>query len=405
MPIRAGNILYVGGTGDGNYTNIQDAIENASDGDTVFVYNGTYYEHLFIDKSISLIGENKNTTVIDGDKNNVDIVRVTANWVNIRGFTIQNGGHHQYGVGIQILSKHTIITDNNIISNIMYGIHLKHSYGSIITGNNITNNDKGIYLEYSTGNTIIDNIISKNWGGIRLEYSTGNTIIDNIISKNYAGGIGIWYSSNENTVTGNNILKSRGGIGFGYSNSNNIIDNIISEHEDNGINLYHSSGNNITSNTISYNYFGIHLDNSIGNNITGNTISINSGGGIYFYRYSGNSLIKGNKIVFNPIWGIYIQNSNENSITGNKIMLNFIGLFLGNSSSNIIERNNFLLNLKNALFFFNTVDNNEWRQNYWNRPRVLPKLIRGNKYIDLYNTIPWFNIDWRPALKPYDIEI
>jgi hypothetical protein len=38
-----GNWLYVGGSGPGNYTKIQDAIDNASNGDTVFVFNGTYY--------------------------------------------------------------------------------------------------------------------------------------------------------------------------------------------------------------------------------------------------------------------------------------------------------------------------------------------------------------------------
>ena len=56
MMISKGNNLYVGGTGEGNYTKIQDAIDDASDMDTVFVYNGTYYENVFIDKTINLIG-------------------------------------------------------------------------------------------------------------------------------------------------------------------------------------------------------------------------------------------------------------------------------------------------------------------------------------------------------------
>ena len=62
-----GNWLYVGGSGPGNYTRIQDAIDNACDGDTVFVYDDSspYYEKIFIDKSIHVLGENKNTTVID----------------------------------------------------------------------------------------------------------------------------------------------------------------------------------------------------------------------------------------------------------------------------------------------------------------------------------------------------
>ena len=48
-----GNVLYVGGSGPGNYTKIQDAVDDASDGDTVFVYSGIYYETIFLtNKSI-----------------------------------------------------------------------------------------------------------------------------------------------------------------------------------------------------------------------------------------------------------------------------------------------------------------------------------------------------------------
>ncbi|MBE3136035.1 MAG: hypothetical protein IMZ43_01355 [Thermoplasmata archaeon] len=40
-----GNWLYVGGSGPGNYSTIQDAIDNASDSDTVYIYNGTLDLH------------------------------------------------------------------------------------------------------------------------------------------------------------------------------------------------------------------------------------------------------------------------------------------------------------------------------------------------------------------------
>ena len=64
-----GKTLFVGGSGPNNYTTIQEAINDAVDGDTVFVYDDSspYYENIIIDKSISLIGENRNTTVIDGN--------------------------------------------------------------------------------------------------------------------------------------------------------------------------------------------------------------------------------------------------------------------------------------------------------------------------------------------------
>ena len=63
-----GSTLYVGGSGPGNFSKIQDAIDNASDGDTVFVYSGSYYENVLINKSIRLIGENKSNTIIEGRK-------------------------------------------------------------------------------------------------------------------------------------------------------------------------------------------------------------------------------------------------------------------------------------------------------------------------------------------------
>ena len=69
IPISDGNILYVGGSGGGNYSTIQSAIDDANSGDTVFVYDDSspYYENIEIDKSINLIGENRETTKIYDD--------------------------------------------------------------------------------------------------------------------------------------------------------------------------------------------------------------------------------------------------------------------------------------------------------------------------------------------------
>ena len=123
-PISSGNTLYVGGSGEGNYTNIQDAIDNASDGDTVFVYDESspYNERLKIKKSINLIGENRETTIIDGGGTNSSVVQVLIDWVNISGFTIQNSG--DYGAGVYINSTRYINIIGNIILNNWEGIYL-----------------------------------------------------------------------------------------------------------------------------------------------------------------------------------------------------------------------------------------------------------------------------------------
>ena len=88
-----GDILYVGGSGEGNYSRIQDAIDNASNGDTVFVYDDSspYYEYnITITKSINLFGEDKNTTIIEGEEK-YDLITIVHDGVIISGFSIKNG--------------------------------------------------------------------------------------------------------------------------------------------------------------------------------------------------------------------------------------------------------------------------------------------------------------------------
>ena len=53
------NMIYVGGSGTDNYSSIQEAINDSSDGDSIFVYRGIYNETLIVNKSINLIGGNK----------------------------------------------------------------------------------------------------------------------------------------------------------------------------------------------------------------------------------------------------------------------------------------------------------------------------------------------------------
>jgi len=50
-----------------NYPTIKAALENAVDGDTVLVKKGVYHENLKVNASISLVGEDRDTTIIDGN--------------------------------------------------------------------------------------------------------------------------------------------------------------------------------------------------------------------------------------------------------------------------------------------------------------------------------------------------
>ena len=182
---------------------IQDLIDNSSNGDTIHIPSGIYYENIIINKSISLVGEDKETTIIDGGGTG-DVVDVYADWVNISRFTIKNGGAYN---GISIHSDYNNIYGNTITLNIYNGIGL---------------------FEYSNNNYITDNVISNNLWGIYLTFSCNNTFTRNTITSNGNAGIRITDSSNNNLITYNNFsstFTNHGHIEILYSYFNTIKHN------------------------------------------------------------------------------------------------------------------------------------------------------------------------------------
>ena len=112
IPSSRDNILYVGGSGPNNYSSIQAAIDAASDGDTVFLYDDSspYKEILEIGKTINLIGEDRDTTIIEGKKTFFTLVLGGADNIVISGFTITNVLYPSYsGDGITIWSNNNLI--------------------------------------------------------------------------------------------------------------------------------------------------------------------------------------------------------------------------------------------------------------------------------------------------------
>lgn len=217
------NILYVGGSGPGNYSNIQDAINDASNGYTIFVYKGTYYEDIGISKSINLIGEDKEKTIINGGGSG-GVISISIDFVNLTGFTIKNGGSSPYSRGIEIMNTNNITIKDNIIDNSGgIGIFLYFSENNNITGNDVKNHEwYGIDLFFSSNNNIEENIIINNDAdGLTLLNSTNNVIKENNIIENTQAGINLDESSDNNTVIYNMLIKnSMKGITTGDSENN-----------------------------------------------------------------------------------------------------------------------------------------------------------------------------------------
>lgn len=217
-----GSIIYVSKTGSGNFTSIQEGIDAADSGDTVYVYNGTYNENIVIDKSLVLVGEDKNITIIDG-RSAGNTIKVNANFVTIRGLTIQKSGLIYPNSGINLSSNNNII-EGNLITDNFYGITLYFSSGNIIKNNTIQDDDHC---------------------GIYLSSSSNNSIINNTIRNNVYNGIGGYYSSDKNLISGNNFINNRYcGVNIRVSKENNIIGNDFSN---NNIGI-HIPPNNILEN-------------------------------------------------------------------------------------------------------------------------------------------------------------
>jgi len=435
--IGNGIILYVGGSGPGNYSKIQEAIDNALDGDTIFVYNNSspYFENLFINKSIRLIGEQKETTIIDANKN-LNVITIFANNVTISGFTIQNSGNLLINSGIELrssndtisgniisknymgigmwttgpdISNYNTITSNIITSNKGNSIYIWGSTFILISNNTFLDND-GINLDGQSSNINISNNVFHNEG--ILCYST--YIYNNIISNNSVNGKPLIYMVN----TFNKIVDNAGQVILVGCHNIVIRDQNLS-HATVGLMLIGCNNCLITKNTITNNgYFGIVLLQSSNNNISKNTISDN-GRSLSMYtwefglrdgillEYSNHNTIIWNIISSNLFDGINFYFSNNNTVSTNTIKDNCARNIINGgsslsflySSNNVIYHNNFLHNLQDV--FFNNATGINFNGNYWNRPRILPKIIHG---INKKNRRT-FTLDWHPASKQYDLPI
>lgn len=201
-----------------DFSTIQEVINAASSDATILVSKGVYYENVIINKTVMLLGADKQDTIIEGSTDSQVYssavgVTISADNVTINGFTVRNGW------------SDTI------------GIRLDHSNGSIVSGNVITKGGKyGILLFHSNNNTVSDNIISYTgtspyadlYGeGIALSESDNNTIQNNLVTDSYVDGLCLQDGSTNNIVLGNTIENDMFGFTMETSGNNTIFHNNV----------------------------------------------------------------------------------------------------------------------------------------------------------------------------------
>jgi len=286
-----------------DYPTIQQAIYNAADGDIIFVRSGTYNENLVIGKDISLEGENRETTVIDGMGS--DCIKVGYADVIISGFTIENGSYGIYGYGYRPSLNLSNVTVKN---SKYYGIYFYNSRDLTIRNSIIENNGGGIYWDMpysgSYDATIEKTIIRNNTGdGIKINDANNATVRDNLIINNTGDGIDIDASK---VVLANTTINSTGGDGA-YIDASNIVLANTTINSTGGDGLRHCS--NITfspplviENAGYHGIYGYRSSLNISNAIIRNSRS----SGVYSsYYYGGYDLTIRDSIIENNGGGIY----------------------------------------------------------------------------------------------------
>lgn len=253
-----------------DFVTIQAAINNASDGDTVFVCNGTYYENVVVNKTIMLVGEDRNTTIVDGNGNSFAI-HVASDNVSVSGFTIRNSGSHI----VQVFNVDNCNLTGNTLTEGSVGIYLMNTKDSHISSNDISNNHIGIRFEFCDGCLLENNNVMDNQdAGVYVAYSSNIVASSNFLVENINQGFYLNHSSG-NIVRENLVADNGAGIQFHYSSGNTIVDNNVTGNSEGGITLYYSTSNVINGNVVTHNGLGMRLAYSGGNTIRDNNIASN----------------------------------------------------------------------------------------------------------------------------------
>ena len=334
------------------YAKIQWAIENATEGDIIIIRDGTYIENVDVNKRLTIRSENGSSLVRAAGQND-HVFEITADYVNIIGFTVE--GATEWSAGIYIHADYCNISDNNC-SNNEYGIYLFESINNNLSNNTCSNNRDGIYLFNSRNNQLKSNILVNNgiviWGNsitnFMHEIDKSNTVNGKLVYywKNVQGGkipegAGqiILVNCSNVTVENHDLTNASVSIEVAFSSYITIENNNCSNSW-RGISLKYSNNSSISNNNCSNNFYGIYLDYSNNSSISNNKCCLNNWCGIYL-DYSKNNRISNNTYYSNNIAGIYLEwHSSNNNLSNNTCCSNkWDGIYLGGSNNIIFDNN------------------------------------------------------------------
>jgi len=320
------------------WNTIQEGIDDAKDGDTVYVYSGTYEENIDIKhKSSNLIGETEEYPLIKGS---LSLSKCKTS--KVEGFKF-----HYEGTNYCITLSES--QDCKFINNIVetdgedaievesMGLISEKSLRNVISGNTITDKSQyhsiiSIRLGYKSGSTTVSN--NKITGGSIIIFSSDNRILNNnLIDCSDSSAIGVYkgLTSVENNWIYENTIEIPSyyvvGIDIG-SDNNKIYDNTIlcvgEDEYSHGILIGYCNENEVYKNDITDAKYAIAFYSD------------------YQYCNSKNEIYRNTISHCNKGLYLYGENTKDNIIRNNKVKNNEYGIYIPDCSVDGFAQNNYI---------------------------------------------------------------
>ena len=400
--------------GNGNFTSIQDAIESASDDDTILIMEGEYHENVVVNKPLIIRGERPEDVILNGSGvGNVVRIAPGGNGSRVEDLTITGSNLDQSGSSGILVQAPCTIDDVNIhttrngilvqlnsmfrepkdednlvsISNCFiwenqWGVNLQSGSFSMVSRNDINNNHYGIQLYQTRRNVVHANTLEGNYLGMRVLLSENNSIQSNRCSYSETNGIGLSNSHN-NTLKYNKLYFNNGsGLHIVFSINNSIYATTYLENNGSAIEIENCTTIELSEGSQLYNQrYGLWIRNSSNIVLYGLTLR-NCEAGVVLEN-STNVTMVNSEFGKNEEAGVWLRNASSVIIKGSEISFNTFGIRVANGSGNVSLHNNTIVdNTEYGLYEDATsLDPVNATLNYWGAdsgPRHPASNPRGN---------------------------
>ena len=318
-----------------SYVGVQEAINAVETlaGHEILVGYGVFSEQVVVNKSVSLVGEDPDTSVIDGMRGDA-VVHVVSKGVEIRSLGIRNGV-------IGLLLDHA---DNcRVVDNVLYdgsdGLRLYHSRSSTVVGNGVSGfGHFGVQLDGSGNTTLRGNWLSENRYGFGVDGDLVSDFLNDIDGSNLVNGKPIRYLVNQrDLVVDSSTFGDVGYLGF-VNSSNIVVKDLEVQNSVQGVLFAGVTGSSITQVEVGYNWNGVYVAHSCNVSVSEVRANRNFDYGIKFFNSSGSRAV-GNDANNNGWAGIGLFGSPNSVLDLNEASSATYGLHLVYTNNSLISRN------------------------------------------------------------------